>query len=53
MDTLLFALLKYFKSLSDKPLLHESKLEFISCIFSIKTKFLLVVKAMHFVIQMV
>ena len=39
---------KYLKSLSDKFLTNESKLEFINCILSIKTKFLLTVKAMCF-----
>ena len=53
MDTLLFVSPlnssdKYLKSLSDKFLTNESKLEFINCILSIKTRFLLIVKAMHF-----
>ena len=57
MDTLLFVLLlnsplnssdKYLKSLSDKFLTNESKLEFINCMLSIKTRFVLIVKAMYF-----
>ena len=39
---------KYLKSLSDKFVTDQSKLEFINCILSIKTKFLLIVKAMYF-----
>ena len=62
MDTLLFVLLaqkftkdstlnssdKYLKSLSDKFLTNESRLEFINCILSIKTRFVLIVKATYF-----
>ena len=39
---------KYLKSLSDKFLTYKSKLVFINCILSIKTKILLIVKAMYF-----
>ena len=58
MDALLFVLLalnsplnssdRFLKSLSDKFLTNESKLEFINCILSIKNRFLLIVKAMYF-----
>ena len=50
MDTLLFVLLisifKYLKSLSDKFLTNKSRLQFINCILSIKTTFLLIGKFM-------
>ena len=39
---------KCLKSLSDKFLTNASRLEFINCIPSIKTKFLLIVKAVYF-----
>ena len=39
---------KYLKSLSDKFLTNESRLEFINDMLSIKTKFLLIAKAMHY-----
>ena len=39
---------KYLKSLSDKFLTNESRLEFINYMLSIKTKFLLIAKAMHY-----
>ena len=58
MDTLVFVLLafvspldslnKYSKSLSDKFLTNESRLEFINCMLSIKTSFVLIMKAMYF-----
>ena len=38
---------KYLKSLSDKLLTNASRLEFKNCMLSIKTKFLLIVKAMY------
>ena len=40
--------LKYLKSLLFKFLTNLSRLEFINCILSIKTRFLLTVKAMCF-----
>ena len=39
---------KYLKSLSDKILTNASRLKFIHCMLSIKTEFLLIVKAMYF-----
>ena len=39
---------KYLKSLSHKFLNNSSRLEFINCMLPIKTKLLLVVKAMYF-----
>ena len=39
---------KYLKSLSDKLLPNESKLELMYCILSIKTKFILIVQVMYF-----
>ena len=39
---------KYLKSLYDKFLTNESRLEFINFMLSIKTKLLLIVKAMSF-----
>ena len=58
MDTLLFCFTnsnkslnscdKYLKSLSDKFLNNESRLEFINCMLPIKTKLLLIVKATYF-----
>ena len=57
MDTLFFVLHfnksplnssdKHPKSLSDKFLTNESKLEFINCMLSIKTRFSLIVKAIY------
>ena len=44
---------KYVKSISDKFLTNESRLEFINYIRSIKTKLLLIVKAMYFLIHLV
>ena len=44
---------KYVKSISDKFLTNESRLEFINYIRSIKTKFLLIVKSMYFLINLV
>ena len=39
---------KYLKSLSDKFLTNESKLKFINCMLSIKTRFPLIVNAIYF-----
>ena len=39
---------KYLKTLSDKILTNLFRLESISCMLSIKNKFLLIVKAMYF-----
>ena len=39
---------KYLKPLSDKFLTSASRLEFINCMLSIKTKFLLIVEGMYF-----
>ena len=39
---------KYLKSLTDKFLTNESRLEFINCMLSIKSRFVLILKAMHF-----
>ena len=39
---------KYLKSLSDKFLTYESKLEFINYMLPIKTRYLLIVKDMYF-----
>ena len=39
---------KHLKSLSHKFLTNASRLEFINCLLPIKTKFLLIVKAMYF-----
>ena len=59
MDTLLFCFTsfknsplnssdKHLKSLSDRFLTNESRLEFINCMLPIKTRFALIVKAMYF-----
>ena len=39
---------KHLKSLSDRFLTNESRPEFINCMLSIKTRFVLIVKAMYF-----
>ena len=39
---------KCLKSLSNKFLTNESRLEFINCMLLIKTRFLLIVKAVYF-----
>ena len=44
---------KFLKSLSNKLLTNASRLEFINYMLSIKTKFLLIVKAMYFLIKLV
>ena len=39
---------KYLKSLSDKFLTNASRLQFIDCILSVKTKLSIIVKAVYF-----
>ena len=39
---------KYLKSLSDKFLTNASRLQFINCILSVKTKLLIILKAIYF-----